>query len=164
MIKVLLDIIIAVVALAAIIAIAFVLYCAYMIIIRGLKISPVIGPSMEPTLHEKECVLVARTKFYRNVKVGDIVCLNTKKISGCTSNSKYIIKRVSEIDKENNKIYVLGDNRNSSYDSRSFGWVPMEAVKFISLSEKSARYSIEGFSNMILDYKVEMKKMKEGKR
>lgn len=37
-----------------------------------------------------------------------------------------IIKRIAEIKKE--KLYVLGDNKKESTDSRSFGWIDKKSI------------------------------------
>lgn len=74
--------------------------------------------SMEPTIKEGSMVLVGRYYFIRKPKVGEIVIV---KING-----KYIIKRIDKIGR--NKIFIIGDNKKESIDSRNFGWVEVNNV------------------------------------
>lgn len=71
---------------------------------------------MLPTLKPNQEVL-ALCWFYK-IKIGDLVVF---KKSG-----KNMIKRVKRI--MDKKIYVLGDNRNKSTDSREFGWIRLNQV------------------------------------
>lgn len=63
--------------------------------------------------------IVWSTPWHRKLKRGDVVIVlhdRTEKI-----------KRISKI--EANRIFVLGDNPESSTDSRHFGWLSTDAVK-----------------------------------
>ncbi len=78
----------------------------------------VVGHSMEPTLKQNQIVLASSIPyFFKKPKVGDIVVLKRQ---------KYIIKRISKIKKE--KIFVEGDNKKESTDSRSFGWIGKDSI------------------------------------
>ena len=73
------------------------------------------GHSMDPTLPHGKVVIA----FRRPCKVGDVVIV--------LHNGRELIKRISQCDGE--RIYLLGDNLAASTDSRSFGWLPMAAVR-----------------------------------
>lgn len=71
---------------------------------------------MEPTLRTGR--LVIATQKFASIDKGMLVIANVK--------SREIIKRVSEI--KDKKVYLLGDNPNESTDSRSLGWVDVNAI------------------------------------
>ena len=76
----------------------------------------VVGNSMLPYLKPGNIVLVKKVKKY---KIGDIVIANV--------NNRQVIKRVKNI---NNNLYeLIGDNKNESTDSRSFGMVQGTDIK-----------------------------------
>lgn len=67
------------------------------------------GNSMFPTLKPGQDILVFNWKyFFAKPKVRDIVVTKSK-----------IVKRVQKV--EGDKVYLIGDNRQESTDSRSFG-------------------------------------------
>lgn len=89
-----------------------------------MKISPlsrftVNGNSMLPTLLEGQDVLSFNWAYLgRKPKVGEIIVLNFK--------GRDLIKRVVKV--EDGNIFVEGDNKTESMDSRDFGPVPVESV------------------------------------
>lgn len=74
------------------------------------------GNSMEPTLRDGQRSLFVRP--YRSGRVGDIVLLR--------HSGELLIKRVTET--RDGMIWVLGDNREESTDSRKFGWIDSREV------------------------------------
>ena len=117
------------------------------------------GKSMEPTLHENECVVV--WQLMAHIEAGDIVVTDRKNVY-----SENLIKRVialggQSVHLKENQVYVdgvpleepylsdqmeihyteldlivpegevflLGDNRSNSRDSRDIGCVPLEEIK-----------------------------------
>jgi len=73
------------------------------------------GDSMVPTLKAGQLV-VGRQK--RELSVGDVVIASHNGIEK--------IKRIEK--QQGDRIYLLGDNRSASTDSRNFGWLPLETV------------------------------------
>lgn len=76
------------------------------------------GSSMDPTLKNGDYVIAYQSDF----KVGDIVVINSSGIC----NSSRIIKRITAIDGE--MVFVEGDNKENSYDSRNFGWIDKKLI------------------------------------
>lgn len=73
---------------------------------------------MNPTFKEDDVVLVNRLAyFFGTPKVGDIIVLKRQ---------KYIIKRIAAIKKE--QVFVIGDNKKESADSRKFGWIDKKEI------------------------------------
>ncbi len=71
----------------------------------------VVGESMFPALQTNK-IIIARG-WFNSLKAGDIVVI---KHAGLDK-----IKRVQEV--KDDKVYVVGDNKDLSTDSRSFGWI-----------------------------------------
>lgn len=76
------------------------------------------GNSMNPTFREGNVVLVNRFSYFLGrPKIGDLIILKRR---------QYIIKRIKKI--EDDKYFVVGDNRKESTDSREFGWVSKKEI------------------------------------
>lgn len=76
------------------------------------------GNSMNPTFKSGDSVLVNRfSYFFNKPKIGDLVVLKRE---------KYIIKRIARI--KDNRVFIVGDNKSESTDSRSFGWLNKELI------------------------------------
>lgn len=78
--------------------------------------------SMEPFCTEGDFALVSRMSyFFSHPKVGQLVVLRDP-----TDPSRYIIKRITAT--EGSFLWVEGDNKERSTDSRDFGWVGANAL------------------------------------
>jgi len=75
----------------------------------------IIGHSMEPVLRNGDQVLISGISYlFKNPQKGDTVAFKNKE-------GKILVKRVTNI--KNADYFVLGDNKNDSLDSRSYGWI-----------------------------------------
>lgn len=73
---------------------------------------------MNPTFNAGDKILVNNLSYFLSKpRIGDVVVLKRE---------KYIIKRIAKV--ENNKFYIIGDNKKESTDSRSFGWVNKKEI------------------------------------
>lgn len=116
------------------------------------------GSSMEPTLHNRELIIVNRLAFrWSQPKPGDIIVFHLpdvpakeyiKRVIGLPGDTIEIKGRQVYINDQrieesyiaaltissgkwtvpDDKLFVLGDNRNDSADSRLWGFVPLEDV------------------------------------
>jgi nickel-type superoxide dismutase maturation protease len=76
------------------------------------------GQSMSPALKHNQKVFASSIPYvFRNPRVGDIVIL---------LHGRCIIKRIARI--KENKVFVVGDNKKQSSDSRNFGWIGKEKI------------------------------------
>jgi acetyl esterase/lipase len=80
-----------------------------------MKIRRVVGDSMKPALFEGDIVVVKKT---RSIQKGDIVVAR--------KGSREVITRVEKITKK--RVYLVGDNKKASTDSRTYGWVSKRDV------------------------------------
>jgi phage repressor protein C with HTH and peptisase S24 domain len=83
---------------------------------KPLLLRQIVGSSMMPKL-ENGRVLIA-SGWYGNLRPHDLVIINHE--------GREKVKRVQKINDE--RLYVVGDNQESSTDSRDFGWLPLDAV------------------------------------
>ena len=78
--------------------------------------------SMEPFCQEGDFVLVNRMSYlFSCPKVGHVVVLKDPRDS-----SRHILKRITTI--KDSSVWVEGDNKKRSTDSRDFGWVSVKAL------------------------------------
>lgn len=71
---------------------------------------------MAPRLLHGDVVIV--TRWFSRPKIGDVVVVNHA--------GKEKIKRITQV--EPGRIFITGDNRLQSTDSRDFGWLEREKV------------------------------------
>jgi signal peptidase I len=88
------------------------------LVVSEIRFATVDGCSMEPTLETGDCVLYSVSK---EPEIGDIVIIAPTIFHG-----NYMIKRITDISED--KIFVEGDNKPNSYDSRRFGWLDKDLV------------------------------------
>lgn len=77
---------------------------------------------MQPTIKDGTAVLVNRLAYLlKKPKIGDIVVLKRQ---------KYIIKRIAAINPsaDGEQVFVIGDNKKESNDSRHFGWIGKDNI------------------------------------
>ena len=110
---------------------AITLAFAYIIIISGVRVAMVIGPSMQPTLEDHSIHILVPVQ---DSKIGDIVAFRRP------SQKNSYIKRIvagpgDRVDHWGTPLtlgpgeyYVLGDNRGNSRDSRSFGPIDGDTI------------------------------------
>lgn len=72
--------------------------------------------SMAPKLRPGQWIIA--TALYRKLRPGQVVIVER--------DNKELIKRIERI--EDHKLFVIGDNLDSSMDSRQFGWLDEEQV------------------------------------
>lgn len=76
------------------------------------------GQSMTPTFRHGDVVLINRLSYFLSKpKIGDVVVLKR---------GKYIIKRIVKVKEK--KLFVIGDNKKESTDSRKFGWIDKKEI------------------------------------
>jgi signal peptidase I len=76
---------------------------------------------MEPTITAGETILVNRVSYwFFNPKKNDIIAFHDPR------DGKILIKRITK--KNRTAYFVLGDNKNSSTDSRVFGMIEKSAI------------------------------------
>lgn len=85
--------------------------------LRPLQIRRIVGASMQPALKHKGLLWASR--LFRGLQAGDIVIIEHGGLEK--------VKRVEAV--AGDELFVLGDNAAASTDSRSFGWLPLSAVK-----------------------------------
>ena len=73
------------------------------------------GCSMEPTLKQNDMLIV--NTLNKSPEIGDIVIIKPLLIF----KGDYVIKRVTKI--TDSQVFVEGDNKDHSYDSRMVGWI-----------------------------------------
>lgn len=75
------------------------------------------GNSMSPTI-ENHQLLICNTLYNINkIECGDIVVIKPL----ICFNGEYVIKRVTQVTED--KVWLEGDNKEDSYDSRYVGWI-----------------------------------------
>lgn len=78
---------------------------------------------MEPTYHSGDRVVaIHKLLFGKRLKINDIVILRQP------GGGKYIVKRIQKIKKGN--VFVVGDSREESTDSRNFGWISRKEILY----------------------------------
>ena len=100
-----------------------ILFVISIILILIFRVTIVDGDSMNPTLKDKQIVFC--NVLDKTPEIGDIVVVDASSI---IAEDVTIIKRVVGIDKERNTIFLVGDNREHSTDSRDFGWVSTSKI------------------------------------
>lgn len=71
---------------------------------------------MYPSLTQNQKVIGMH--WLKKLQINDLIVLEIK--------NKLMIKRIKKIN--NNELWIEGDNKNESTDSRSFGWIKKSQV------------------------------------
>lgn len=92
---------------------------------RSVRRLEVTGSSMAPALRPGDRVVVVRVPWRRQPwpKPGDVVAVRDPRLP-----TRILVKRVSGVDRPLGTLEVVGDRRESSTDSRTFGPVPRSSV------------------------------------
>ena len=81
------------------------------------------GASMEPTFDNGDYLIIDEFSYhFQKPQKGDVIVFRYP-----LDQSKYFIKRIIDMPKEG-EYFVEGDNRNASFDSRSWGTVPEKLI------------------------------------
>lgn len=76
---------------------------------------------MKPTLLHGDIVLVNKLAYlFNKPQPGEIVIAKQKNYR------HYLIKRVKRVQK--NTLFIVGDNKEKSIDSRKFGWIEQKDI------------------------------------
>jgi nickel-type superoxide dismutase maturation protease len=98
-------------------------------IVAGRRLVDVVeveGRSMAPTLEPGDWLLVEAATFHaRGPRVGDVVLANDPRLP-----SRELIKRIAAVDPASGSAVLAGDAPDASTDSRTFGAVPMDAIRW----------------------------------
>lgn len=93
---------------------------------RWLDVVEVQGSSMAPTLLPGERLVVERRTYTRRrPRLGEIVLAADPR-----EPSRELIKRVARVDEESGLIELAGDAPDASTDSRTFGAIPIENIRW----------------------------------
>ena len=93
---------------------------------RWLYVVEVQGSSMAPTLLPGEWLVVERRTYTRRrPRLGEIVLAADPR-----EPSRELIKRVARVDEESGLIELAGDAPDASTDSRTFGAIPIENIRW----------------------------------
>ena len=93
---------------------------------RLLDVVEVEGSSMAPTLEPGDWLLVEAVTFrVRRPRVGDVVLAADPRLP-----SRELIKRIEAVDPAGASAVLVGDATGASTDSRTFGALPMNAIRW----------------------------------
>lgn len=117
------------------IALMLVVVCLRLFVGTVINVS---GESMVPTFNDGDFILTSVVHDNTELDVGDIVILKengkylVKRIYGTpnTTTDIDIIKHIPAVQLGDNEYYVVGDNYQVSRDSRSFGPIQRDDIKF----------------------------------
>ncbi|WP_431482968.1 S26 family signal peptidase [Pseudomonas solani] len=88
----------------------------------GMELYYIPSNSMAPTMLPGDVVIADKWQEPARLKKGDIVIFDHPEMHGIN-----VIKRIAEITPDN--VYVLGDNKENSLDSRTLGSIPLSAIQ-----------------------------------
>lgn len=120
--------------LTIILSLTFIVILA-LILLYIFPIIQIVGDSMFPTYKNGETYITIRLFNADNLKKGDVVLCKAP-----YEENKHIIKRITEIQYVGNKavrVFLVGDNKNHSYDSRNYGYVPVQFIVSKLLNQKN---------------------------
>lgn len=109
----------------------FLIFVALVAAHQGWTYKPIhiCGTSMEPTYHDGAYAL-ARLRFSTDDLLPGTVIL-------FRHDGEICVKRIESV--ENGKIFVLGDNREASDDSRDYGTIPASSVVGLLADQRPRR-------------------------
>ena len=94
------------------------------------------GDSMYPTYAEGEHIITTKIFSRKHIKLNDVLVFKPR------DDDRLVIKRVSRMKYKNKNmeiesIYFLGDNSETSFDSRNYGYVSINKVEFKVIAPRS---------------------------
>lgn len=116
--------------LATVAALLALLACAFALATRHVALPwVVVGPSMEPTLLQGDRVVVDLWTYrHRAPRPGEIVLFEGPRTGDTPMVKRVVPPPLDHAGSKTDGVWVLGDHRERSLDSRRFGPVPTERI------------------------------------
>lgn len=91
------------------------------------------GDSMYPTLKDGEIYIGLKVLSPKMIKIGKIYAIKIPRELARDSRRVWLIKRLTNHTRSKKFCYFIGDNKDYSYDSRTFGSLEQSCVRYLVL-------------------------------